>query len=156
MGQELFKSPLDGPLGHWQPDSPDVQSLNKLAFFLDQGMNNTKDCIACKPVSLDMPVHLRAPTLNEWMIDGAHLEPRAHAHSYIGDRGSMQLVAMQVNLTNIGTIDAVAGTFEVWLDSFIHVVLCHHPSVQPCSSVPVLIDMNATCRCDKLHIEWIG
>ena len=27
----------------------------------------------------------------------------------------MQLVAMQVALTNIGTIDAVAGTFEVWL-----------------------------------------
>ena len=117
VGQELLKTPLDGPPGHWQPDSPDVQNLTQLAFFLNQGMNRTSDCIACKPMLVDMPINLRAPTLNEWTLDERYLQPRAWARPNIGERGSMQLVAMQVALTNVGTIDAVSGSFEVWLST---------------------------------------
>lgn len=111
----MFKSPLDGPLDHWQPDSPDVRTVDKLAFFLNQGSNRTTDCIACKPLHLDMPFHLRAPTLDDWTMDGRFIGHHAHARAFIGDPGSMQLVAMQVRLTDIGAIDAVAGAFEVCL-----------------------------------------
>ena len=116
MRQELFKSPLDGPNWNWQPDSPSVTSNDKLAFFMNQRMKNASkwDCIACKPLPLVTPVVLRAPTLDEWIINEHHRAGRqVYGHPNHGGAGSMQLVAMQVELTNIGMIDAVAGTFEV-------------------------------------------
>ena len=72
LGQELFKSPLDGPNWALEARQPKTsQSNDKLAFFLNQRMKNASkwDCIACKPLPLDTPVVLRAPTLDEWIME---------------------------------------------------------------------------------------